>query len=187
MLYTYLTKTAFLPILGPINRIFCMKFEGIHEKTLIIIKPDGVQRGLVGEVTKRLELKGLKIVAMKMMRLTEDLLRKHYAEHVDKGFYPAVEKFMSSSPVVVIVAEGLNAVAAVRLIAGSTNAAEADGGTIRGDLAMGFSNVIHCSDGIDGAQKEVGIFFDESEVYDYDKSEFMHVYMEDERGTDVSV
>lgn len=164
-----------------------MKFEGIYEKTLLIIKPDGVQRGLIGEVTKRLELKGLKIVGMKMIRLTEELLRTHYAEHVDKDFYPAVEKFMSSSPVVVIVAEGLNAVAAVRLIAGATNAAESDGGTIRGDLAMGYSNVIHCSDGVDGAKREVGIFFDESEVHSYDKTEYLHVYMEDERGTDLSV
>jgi nucleoside-diphosphate kinase len=161
-----------------------MNFEGIHEKTLLIIKPDGVQRGLIGEVIRRLERKGLKIVGMKMLRLSEDLLREHYKEHVTKDFYPSLEAFMSSSPVVCICAEGLNAVGAVRLICGATNAAEADGGTIRGDLAMGFSNVVHCSDSLNGAKREVHLFFGE-DVYDYDKTEYTHVYMDQERDLNV--
>lgn len=164
-----------------------MSFEGIHEKTLLIVKPDGVQRGFIGEVISRLERKGLKVAGLKMMQLQPALLRQHYAAHVDKGFYQALEQFMSSSPVVVIVAEGLKAVAAVRLIAGATNASEADGGTIRGDLAMGFSNIVHCSDSVEAAQKEVSIFFEESEVFDYGKTDYLHVYMEDERQVDLNV
>lgn len=159
-----------------------MKFTGIHEKTILIIKPDGVQRGLVGEVLKRLEMKGMKIVGLKMMRLDEALLREHYAHHVKKPFYAGLEAFMKSSPVVVICAEGRDAVAAVRLIAGMTDAGKADGGTIRGDLAMGMCNVVHCSDSVATAQAEVKRFFGKDEIFDYDKTEYLHVYMEEERG-----
>lgn len=158
-----------------------MNFEGIYEKTLFIVKPDGVQRGLVGEVLKRLEMKGLKIVGLKMMNLDEAKLREHYVHHVEKPFYPGLEAFMKSSPVVCICAEGKGAVEAVRLIAGVTNAGKADGGTIRGDLAMGMCNVVHCSDSIDTAKQEVGRFFNDTEIFDYDKTEYLHVYMEDER------
>jgi len=158
-----------------------MNFEGIQEKTIIIVKPDGVQRGLVGEVIKRFETKGLKIVGLKMMYLSEDKLREHYAHHVEKPFYPGLESFMKSSPVAVICAEGKGAVASVRLVAGVTHAGEADGGTIRGDLAMGMCNVVHCSDSVDTAKAEVTRFFSEDEVFDYDKTEYLHVYMDDER------
>lgn len=158
-----------------------MKFDGIFEKTILIVKPDGVQRGLVGEVVKRLELKGLKIVGLKMMLLDEAKLREHYAHHVEKPFYPGLENYMKSSPVVAICAEGKGAVEAVRLIAGTTNAAKADGGTIRGDLAMGMCNVVHCSDSIETAKAEVARFFKAEEIFDYDKTEYLHVYMEDER------
>lgn len=158
-----------------------MNFEGIYEKTLLIVKPDGVQRGLVGEVLKRLEMKGLKIVGLKMMNLDEAKLREHYVHHVEKPFYPGLEAFMKSSPVVCICAEGKGAVEAVRLIAGITNAGKADGGTIRGDLAMGMCNVVHCSDSIDTAKQEVARFFNDTEIFDYDKTEYLYVYMEDER------
>lgn len=158
-----------------------MKFEGIYEKTVLIVKPDGVQRGLIGEVLKRLEMKGLKIVGLKMMQLDEAKLREHYVHHVEKPFYAGLEKFMRSSPVVMICAEGRNAVSAVRLIAGVTNAGEADGGTIRGDLGMGMCNVVHCSDSIETAKKEVERFFEKNEIFDYDKTEYMYVYMEEER------
>lgn len=158
-----------------------MKFEGLNEKTVLIIKPDGVQRGLVGEVVKRLEMKGMKIVGLKMMTLNAAKLREHYAHHVEKPFYPGLEKFMQSSPVVVVCAEGRGAVAAVRLIAGVTNAGQADGGTMRGDLAMGMCNVVHCSDSIATAQAEVERFFAKGEIFDYDKTEYLHVYMADER------
>lgn len=160
-----------------------MKFDGIFEKTVVIVKPDGVQRGLIGEVVKRLELKGMKIVGLKMMRLDEVKLREHYAHHVEKPFYPGLEDFMKSSPVAVICAEGRNAVAAVRLISGVTNAGSADAGTIRGDLAMGMCNVVHCSDSIENAKEEVARFFDKDEIFDYNKTEYLHVYMEDERSS----
>lgn len=158
-----------------------MNFDGVYEKTVLIVKPDGVQRSLVGEVVKRLEMKGMKIVGLKMMRLDEARLRDHYAHHVGKPFYPGLESFMKSSPVVVICAEGRGAVAAVRLIAGVTDAGKADGGTIRGDLAMGMCNVVHCSDSVETAKIEVGRFFEADEIFDYDKTEYLHVYMEDER------
>jgi len=158
-----------------------MKFDGIYEKTVLIVKPDGVQRGLVGEVLKRVEIKGLKLVGMKMMYLSEEKLREHYAHHVEKPFYPGLEAFMKSSPVAALCLEGKGAVAAVRLIAGVTHAGEADGGTIRGDLAMGMANVVHCSDTVENAEAEVKRFFGEDEIFDYDKTEYLHVYMEDER------
>ncbi len=158
-----------------------MKFDGIYEKTVIIVKPDGVQRGLTGEVIKRLEMKGLKVVGLKMMALDSEKLREHYAHHVEKPFYPRLEDFMKSNPVATVCLEGKGAVGAVRLIAGITNAGEADGGTIRGDLAMGMCNVVHCSDTVENAKLEVARFFDESEIFEYDKTDYMHVYMEDER------
>ena len=158
-----------------------MKFDGIHEKTFLIIKPDGVQRGLVGEVLRRLELKGLKLVGLKMMRLDEAILREHYAHIAGKPFYPSVEAFMKSDPVVVLCVEGKDAVAAVCTITGVTNAAKADAGTIRGDFAMGMSNVVHRSDSIENAKQEVTRFFKDEEIFEYDKTEYMHVYMQDER------
>ncbi|OGH58578.1 MAG: nucleoside-diphosphate kinase [Candidatus Magasanikbacteria bacterium RIFCSPHIGHO2_01_FULL_33_34] len=158
-----------------------MKFDGIYEKTILIVKPDGVQRGLVGEIIKRLERKGLKLAGLKMMYLSEEKLREHYAHHVEKPFYPGLESFMKSSPVVVICAEGKGAIGAVRLIAGVTNAGQADGGTIRGDLAMGMCNVVHCSDSLENAKYEVNRFFEEGEIFEYNKTEYLHVYMDDER------
>lgn len=158
-----------------------MRFDGLYEKTIVIVKPDGVQRGLVGEVLKRLEMKGMKLVGLKMAYLSEEKLREHYAHHVEKPFYPGLENFMKSSPVVIICAEGKDAAAAVRTIAGVTNAGKADGGTLRGDLAMGMCNVVHCSDSAESAQDEVKRFFAEEEIFDYSKTEYMHVYMEDER------
>lgn len=158
-----------------------MNFEGINEKTLLIIKPDGVQRGLIGEVLKRLEMKGLKIVGLKMMQLDNEKLREHYAHHVEKPFYEGLETFMKTNPVAVICTEGKGAVEAVRLIAGMTNAGQADGGTIRGDLAMGMCNVVHCSDSVENAKAEINRFFDKSEIFEYNKTEYLHVYMEDER------
>ncbi len=154
-----------------------MRFDGLYEKTLVLIKPDGVQRGLIGEVMRRLEMKGLKIVGLKMSVLDKDKLRKHYAHVADKPFYPELEKFMKSGPVVCICAEGKDAVAAVRLIAGVTDAGKADGGTIRGDLAMGMCNIVHCSDSIENAEAEVKHFFETNEIFDYNKTEYLHVYM----------
>ncbi|OGH61117.1 MAG: nucleoside-diphosphate kinase [Candidatus Magasanikbacteria bacterium RIFCSPHIGHO2_01_FULL_50_8] len=159
-----------------------MKFEGLYEKTLVLIKPDAVQRGLIGEILKRFEMKGLKVVGLKLMRLDEAVLREHYAHISGKPFYPGVERFMMSSPIVALCLEGLEVVEAVRLITGVTKARQAEAGSIRGDLAMSVAcNVIHTSDTVENARAEVARFFKPDEIHDYDKSEFVHVYTEDER------
>lgn len=152
------------------------------QKTLVLLKPDAIQRGLVGEITQRFERKGLKLVALKMMSLDEAILREHYAHIADKPFFPGVANFMKSSPVVAMVWEGFKAVDAVRLVTGITNAREADAGTIRGDLAMSIScNVIHASDTEENAVAEVARFFKKDELHDYSKSEYEHVYNDEER------
>ena len=154
----------------------------VNEQTLILIKPDAIQRGLVGEITTRFERKGLKLVGMKMMALDEAVLREHYAHIADKPFFPGVAKFMQSTPVVAMCWEGLQVVDAVRKITGITKAREAEAGSIRGDLAMSVAcNVIHASDTVENAQKEVKRFFRDDEIHSYDKSEYTHVYAEDER------
>lgn len=152
------------------------------ERTLVLIKPDAIQRGLIGEIINRFEKKGLKLIGVKMMSLDEALLREHYAHIANKPFFPGVASFMKSSPVVAMCWEGLEAVVAVRLITGVTNAREADAGTIRGDFAMSLScNVIHTSDSLETAEKEVPRFFKADELFEYYKSEYEHVYNEEER------
>ncbi len=152
------------------------------EKTLVIIKPDAVQRGLIGEVTKRLEKKGLKLIGMKMGFLDDELLKEHYSHIADKPFFPGIAKFMKSSPAVFQVWTGLDVVNAVRILAGITKAREADAGSIRGDLAMSIQcNVIHASDSVENGEAEAKRFFSEAELFDYNKSEWVHVYADDER------
>jgi len=153
------------------------------EKTLVLIKPDGIQRGLVGEIVSRFERKGLKIVGVKMLRLDDQILREHYAHIADKPFFPGTAKFMKSTPVIAIAIEGLECVEALRLLCGITNARQADAGSIRGDLAMSIQcNVVHASDSKETAQKEVARFFKDEELFHYSKDEYMHVYADDERG-----
>jgi nucleoside-diphosphate kinase len=133
------------------------------------MKPDGVQRGLVGEIISRLERKGLKIVALKMLRVTQELARRHYVEHIEKTFYPALEKYITSSPIVAMVVSGPDAVAVVRLMVGPTNGLTAPGGTIRGDFSTSNRlNLIHASDSETSAVREVATFFDPAEIFDYD-------------------
>ncbi|HEX5456610.1 MAG TPA: nucleoside-diphosphate kinase [Candidatus Saccharimonadales bacterium] len=152
------------------------------EKTLIIAKPDAVQRGLVGEIIRRLELKGLKLIGIKMLSLSSELLQKHYEEHLEKDFYTGLEEFMKSSPVVVMAWEGYECVNSVRHIVGSTNPRQADAGTIRGDMAIGTGrNLIHASDSKEKGELEVGRFFSDKELFDYDKSEYLHIYEVGER------
>lgn len=159
-----------------------MEFTGLNEKTLVIVKPDAVQRGLVGEILTRFEKKGLKLVGMKMMRLDEAVLREHYAHIADKPFFPGVSNFMQHSPVVVLCLEGLEVVEAVRLITGITKARSAEAGSIRGDFAMSVAcNVIHASDTVENAKAEVKRFFTEEEIFEYSKSEYEFVYIQDER------
>ncbi len=158
-----------------------MNFSGIHEKSLVLIKPDSIQRGLIGEVLHRFERKGLKVVGMKMMSLDEAVLRDHYAHIAEKPFFPGVSSFMQSSPVIALCLEGLEVVNAVRTIVGITKSREADAGTIRGDFAMSVAcNVVHASDSIETAIKEVTRFFKPDEILDYSKGEYEHVYIGDE-------
>ena len=152
------------------------------ERTLIILKPDAVQRGLVGEIISRLEQKGLKLVGMKMASLDEAILRVHYEEHLEKPFYEGLEQFMKSSPVVLLVWEGYQCVESVRLIVGATNPRQAAPGSIRGDLAIGTGrNLIHASDSKESGEREVANFFKAHELFDYDKSEYSHLYEQNER------
>lgn len=152
------------------------------ERTLIILKPDAIQRGLVGEIIRRLEQKGLKMIGLKMMRLDSALLRAHYAHIVDKPFYKGIEEFMQSSPVVVMAWQGYECVNSVRLLVGATNPRLADAGTIRGDLAIGQGrNLIHASDSKENGEEEISRFFDDQDLFDYEKSEYDHIYESYER------
>lgn len=152
------------------------------ERTLIIAKPDAIQRGLIGAIIDRLERKGLKLIGIKMSSLDQTRLRDHYAEHVDKSFYKGLEQFMKSSPVVLMVWEGYECVESVRNLVGATNPREASPGSIRGDLAIGTGrNLIHASDSKKSAAAEVAGFFEPGELFDYDKSEYVHIYETHER------
>jgi len=152
------------------------------EKTLIILKPDALQRTLVGEIIQRLERKGLKLIGMKMSRLDDAVLRAHYAHIVDKPFYKDIETFMQSAPVVIMAWEGYECVDSVRLLVGSTNPRVADAGTIRGDLAMGNGrNLIHASDSKENGQIEVDRFFDAKELFSYERTDTPDVYSPEER------
>lgn len=151
------------------------------ERTLVLIKPDALQRGLAGEVTKRLEQKGLKMIGCKMMHLSDALLKEHYAHIADKPFFPGVKAFMMSSPVIAQCWEGVEAVETVRTLAGVTNARKADAGTIRGDLAMSLqSNVVHASDSLETARVEVPRFFKEGELFKWDMQKESYLYAEGE-------
>jgi len=138
------------------------------ERTLLIVKPDGVQRGLIGEVLARFERRGLKLVGLKLMNISRELAEQHYSVHQGKPFYAALVDYITSGPVVVGVLEGPRAIAVTRATVGATNPAEAAMGTIRGDfgLEIGF-NLIHASDAPDTAVREVSLFFQESELASY--------------------
>ena len=138
------------------------------ERTLVLVKPDGVQRGLVGEIVGRFEHRGLQLRGLKLMRISQELAAKHYEEHQGKPFYPGLVEFITSSPVVAMVWEGPGAVAMVRLMMGATNPANAAPGTIRGDLAVSMGmNVIHGSDSPENGMREAGIFFSEDELVEW--------------------
>jgi len=139
------------------------------ERTLVLLKPDAVQRRLVGAVIGRLERKGLKLVGMKLMRITEELAKRHYAEHVEKPFFPELRDFITSSPVVAMAWDGDEAVAAVRTLMGATNPHKADPGTLRGDYGLNFTmNLVHGSDSPESARCELELFFNSDELLSYD-------------------
>lgn len=148
------------------------------ETTLIILKPDAVQRGLMGEVLGRFERKGLRIVAMKMMMVPRDLAEKHYAEHRGRPFYPGLINFVTSSPAVVLAVSGVGAIAVCRKLIGATNGQKAEPGTIRGDLGMsGGNNLIHGSDSPESAQRELALWFPEAgALLDYTRNVEQWVY-----------
>ncbi|XP_031454566.1 nucleoside diphosphate kinase [Phasianus colchicus] len=138
------------------------------ERTFIAIKPDGVQRGLVGEIIKRFEQKGFRLVAMKFVHASEDLLKQHYIDLKDRPFYPGLVKYMNSGPVVAMVWEGLNVVKTGRVMLGETNPADSKPGTIRGDFCIQVGrNIIHGSDSVESAQKEINLWFKPAELIDY--------------------
>lgn len=141
------------------------------EKSLILLKPDAVQRRLCGEIISRLENKGLKLVGLKMLQVTKELAAQHYAEHVEKPFYPLLEEFITSGPVVAIVVEGPEAIQVVRGMMGKTNGRESAPGTIRGDYGLSRQvNLIHGSDGPEAAAKEIAVYFKPEEVLSYSSS-----------------
>ena len=138
------------------------------EKTLVLVKPDGVQRGLIGTVIGRIENKGLKIAGLKLIHVSEELAKEHYGEHVDRPFFGDLVSFITSSPVVALAIEGDNAVTVMRTLMGGTNPQEAAPGTIRGDFGMTIGmNLVHGSDSPESAERELNLFFQKEEVLDY--------------------
>lgn len=141
-----------------------------RERTFLMVKPDGVQRGLVGNVISRMENKGLKLVAMKMMRVSQELASNHYAEHQGKPFYNGLIEFITSAPVVAMIWEGDNAIEMTRTLVGATDPLKAAPGTMRGDLAVFMGkNIVHASDSQDSASREINLFFTEKEISLYEQ------------------
>lgn len=141
------------------------------ERTFVMIKPDGVQRGLVGEIVRRFEARGLKIVGMKMLQMSNDFAKKHYEVHIGKPFFDGLLKYITSGPVVAMVLEGTEAVAAARATMGATNPAKAAPGTIRADLGLEMGhNLIHGSDGPETAQTEIALWFKPEELLNYSRT-----------------
>jgi len=138
------------------------------ERSLVLLKPDCVQRRLMGQVISRFEDKGLNIIAMKMLQVTPDLAKQHYAEHVEKPFYPGLEKFITGAPVVAMIIEGLEAVNVVREMLGATSGLKAAAGTIRGDYSSSRQmNLVHASDGAESAEREINLYFSADEICGY--------------------
>ena len=138
------------------------------ERSLVLIKPDAIQRGLAGEIISRLERKGLKIVAMKFLHVDRNLAQRHYAVHTGKPFFEDLVNFITSSPLIAIVFQGKNAVAMIRQMMGETDPAKASSGTIRGDFGIDIThNLVHGSDSLENAAKEIDLFFSAQEIVDY--------------------
>ena len=138
------------------------------ERTLILLKPDAVQRRLIGRLISRFEDKALSIVAMKLMHVTPEMSKQHYAEHVEKPFYPGLESFITAAPVVAIVLEGLEAISVVRAMLGKTSGLQAAPGTIRGDFSSSRQmNLVHASDGPEASAREIGLYFTDAELCDF--------------------
>ncbi|WLE95282.1 MAG: nucleoside-diphosphate kinase [Candidatus Electrothrix communis] len=147
------------------------------EKTLVIIKPDAIQRALVGEIISRLEKKGLQLVATKMVKMSGDMVNQHYS-HIKKiPTYPDLKQFMSSEPLLAMCWQGLEVINTVRKLCGQTKSRDAEPGTIRGDFGMSIQrNLIHASDSIETAKKEINQFFDRNEIFEYSQKNFNSIY-----------
>jgi len=152
------------------------------QKSVVLLKPDALQRGLVGKIISRFETKGLKLMAIKMMKLSDEVLDQWYQHHQDKPFFTDLKKFMTSGPIVVMLWEGLEGIAAVRKLCGVTTGYQAEAGSIRGDFSMsGQHNVIHASDSAETAKKEAELIFNQDEIFDYDKGDYLWIYSVEER------
>ena len=151
------------------------------ERTLILIKPDAIQRGLIGRIIARFEEKGLKVSGIKFLKLTDELCAEHYSHLADKPFFPGIKRFMQQTPVIALCLEGLDCVDTARSLCGITKARAAAPGTIRGDWAMSIqANLVHASDSIETAEKEVERFFTASELFDYETAGTQTTYAADE-------
>ena len=147
------------------------------ERSLVLIKPDAIQRGLAGEIISRLEKKGLKIIAMKMLHMDKNLAQRHYAIHKGKAFFDDLVNFITSSPVIAIVLQGKNAVEIIRQMMGETDPAKAYSGTIRGDFGIDIGhNLVHGSDSLENAVKEIDLFFSAEEIFNYDRDLDIWIY-----------
>lgn len=147
------------------------------ERTYVMIKPDGVQRNLVGEIIARFEQKGLKIVALKMLQISRELAERHYGEHKGKPFFEPLVAYITSGPVVAMVLEGKDAVSTVRDMMGATNPLKAAPGTIRGTYGMDIGrNVVHGSDSVESANREIGLFFTPEEIVEYQRAVDSWIY-----------
>jgi len=152
------------------------------EQTVVLVKPDGVQRGLIGKIISRFEDKGFRLAAMKMISLNDAVLDEWYVHHKDRSFFPDLKRYMMSYPIVAMLWEGVDAAATVRTMIGITKAREAAPGTIRGDFAMSQQyNLIHASESSEAAVKEAGLIFDTSEIFDWEKIDTPHIYADEER------
>lgn len=151
--------------------------------SVVLVKPDALQRGLVGEIISRFERKGLKLQALKMTSLSHDILDQWYEHHKEKDFFGNLKNFMMSSPVVAMLWEGMECVSIVRKLCGTTKGYEAEAGSIRGDFSIsGSNNVIHASDSPESAKKEKDLIFKPEEIFKYDKGEYLYLYSAEERG-----
>jgi nucleoside-diphosphate kinase len=152
------------------------------ERSLILVKPDGVERRLAGRIISRFEERGLRLVGLKMLRVTKELAAEHYAEHIEKPFYPLLEEFITAGPIVAIVIEGPEAISVARVMMGSTNGREAPPGTIRGDYGLSRQmNLVHGSDGPEAAVREIGIYFRPEELVDHEPTLAEWICADDEK------
>ena len=152
------------------------------ERSVVLVKPDGVQRGLIGEIIHRFERKGLKLVGIKMISLEDATLDEWYSHHKDKPFFGNLKSYMKSFPVVAMLWEGKDSIATIRKLTGITKARDAEAGTVRGDFAMSQQyNLIHASESLETAKKEEGLIFTPEEIFDWEKKDFAHIYLPEER------